>query len=58
MRGIIYCVTNKNNNKKYIGQTIQDLKERQRKHFNTSHCPYFHNAIMKYGKDSILNGRL
>lgn len=53
MRGIIYCVTNKNNNKKYIGQTIQDLKERQRKHFNTSHCPYFHNAIMKYGRDSF-----
>lgn len=53
MKGIIYCAINKQNGKRYIGQTIQDLKERQRKHFTTNCCPYFHNAILKYGKDSF-----
>ena len=53
MKGIIYCAINKKNNKRYIGQTIQDLKERQRKHFTTDCCPYFHNTILKHGKDSF-----
>lgn len=30
---IIYCATNKINNKKYIGQTINTLEERIRGHF-------------------------
>lgn len=53
MKGIIYCAINKINGKRYIGQTIQDLKERQRKHFTTDCCPYFHRAILKNGKDTF-----
>ena len=53
MKGIIYCAINKRNNKRYIGQTIQDLKERQLKHFTTNNCPYFHKAILKNGQDSF-----
>lgn len=53
MKGIIYCAVNKKNNKRYIGQTIQELKERQRKHFTSNSCPYFHNAILKYGKEAF-----
>lgn len=51
-KGIIYCAYNKINNKRYIGQTIQELKERQRKHYQTDDCPYFHKALLKYDKDS------
>lgn len=51
-KGIIYCAYNKINNKRYIGQTIQELKERQRKHYQTDGCPYFHKALLKYDKDS------
>ena len=53
MKGIIYCAINKKNNKRYIGQTIQELKERQRKHFTSNSCPYFHSAILKYGKEAF-----
>lgn len=53
MKGIIYCAINKINGKRYIGQTIQDLKERQRKHFSTKCCSYFHKALLKNGKDSF-----
>lgn len=51
-KGIIYCAYNKINNKRYIGQTIQELKERQRKHYQTDGCPYFHKALLKYDKDN------
>lgn len=56
--GIIYKVTNKINNKVYIGQTIKSLDERKRRHVydaenhkdvNTT----FYNAIRKYGIDNF-----
>lgn len=56
--GIIYKVTNKINNKIYIGQTTQLLKDRIRGHkneaFNSSSkkCP-FRQAIVKYGIDNF-----
>lgn len=53
MRGIIYCAINKINNKRYVGQTIQTLEERMKQHLNKNGCPYFHHAIVKYGKDSF-----
>lgn len=52
----IYKVTNTINGKSYIGQTIQSLHERQRKHYSSVRNGsklYFHNAIRKHGKDSF-----
>ena len=56
--GIIYKATNKINNKVYIGQTTQLLKDRIHGHKNEAfnnilkNCP-FHRAIVKYGLESF-----
>ena len=52
-KNVIYCYTNKINNKKYVGQTIQTLKSRHSNHmydsFNEKRIKNynnpFHNAI-------------
>ena len=55
--GIIYLVTNKINNKKYVGLTIQTLKRRWKYHIeqanrnNIKSEKSLHNAIRKYGED-------
>lgn len=52
---IIYKATNKINNKSYIGQTINSLKQRKKEHandikrFNTVFC----KALRKYGKENF-----
>lgn len=47
--GIIYCVYNKANGKRYIGQTIKSLAVRRRLHYSKhSFCKFFHSALMKY----------
>lgn len=58
--GIIYCFTNKINNKKYIGQSINDDNGRYNNHiYSTTHeksCEYnspLHRAIRKYGQDNF-----
>jgi group I intron endonuclease len=49
---IIYKVTNKINNKVYIGQTTLSLDERRKYHYKESRrkndTTYFHNALNKY----------
>lgn len=54
---LIYKVTNLNNNKVYIGQTIRSLDYRKSRHLRACitknyYDNYFHNALNKYGFDS------
>ena len=57
--GLIYKVTNKINQKIYIGQTSNTLGERKKQHIQSafnSRRPtknYFHKAIKKYGIDNF-----
>lgn len=50
---IIYKITNKINNKVYIGQTVQSLSKRFWAHCNNDSCPVMHAAIKKYGKENF-----
>lgn len=53
-QGWIYCIINKVNGKRYIGQT-NDFERRRREHFCSSvtWCPALHRAILKYGSDNF-----
>ena len=52
---IIYKITNKLNNKIYIGQTVRDLQTRFDEHMrDQTSNDYFHLAVRKYGKDAFL----
>ena len=50
--GFIYCITNKLNLKRYIGQTIEkNIQTRWTGHFKKgSNCRYLKHALIKYGK--------
>lgn len=51
---IIYKITNKINGKVYIGQTVQDLKERWYGHCRAvSNCTAIARAMKKYGKENF-----
>lgn len=57
--GLIYCITNKLNNKKYIGQTTKTADLRFAEHVkiafgnNSKKKQAIHLAIYKYGKDNF-----
>lgn len=54
--GIIYCITNKANGKRYIGQTTRTLQERLKGHFYSkgrNGCRLLSAAIAKYGRQSF-----
>ena len=54
----IYKITNIQNNKVYIGQTIRPIKDRLNRHINDAlHNildTHFARAIRKYGKESFI----
>lgn len=56
MNGIIYCWTNKNNGKKYIGQTIHP-DQRKRNHIHEAFIKgsdyYFHRSLRKNGVEGF-----
>lgn len=61
MNGKIYKITNKINNKVYVGQTTQSLKERFQRHcWGTTNNDKHHfnmaikQAIKKYGKENFI----
>lgn len=53
MEGFIYKITNKVNNKVYIGQTRYTVEFRWRQHQHKQDNCYFHNAIRKWGVDNF-----
>lgn len=53
MKGLIYKITNKVNNKSYIGQTRYTLEFRWRQHQHKKDGSKFHNAIQKYGPENF-----
>ena len=55
--GFIYKITNKINNKVYIGQTCRDLQTRWREHKSKANCEYnnhLYNAMTKYGAENFI----
>jgi group I intron endonuclease len=55
--GIIYCATNKLNDKKYVGFTSKELSFRMNSHRYDAERGLnskFHNAIRKYGWNSFI----
>ena len=52
--GHIYCITNKMNNKKYIGQTTVDVQYRFKQHLSANKKYAINNAIKKYGKENFV----
>lgn len=49
--GLVYVAWNKDNNKPYVGQTVQTLKKRLSQHQDKGH--YFHKSLKKNGIDSF-----
>ena len=53
--GYIYTITNKTDNKTYVGQTIQDVEMRWKDHLKRgSNCRYLKSAFNKYGVDNFV----
>jgi len=54
MEAYIYKITNKINDKVYIGQTVQKLNKRWSEHcHNASSCKVLRSAIQKYGPENF-----
>ena len=53
--GYIYTITNKTDNKTYVGQTVQDVELRWKDHLKKrSNCRYLKSAFNKYGVDNFV----
>ena len=57
MHGIVYLITNTENDKKYVGQTVRTLKRRWQRHVNEAlrgSQQKLQRAIRKYGLDVFI----
>jgi group I intron endonuclease len=53
--GYIYTITNKTDNKTYVGQTVRELDTRWKDHLKKrSNCRYLKSAINKYGVENFV----
>ena len=53
--GVIYLITNKIDNNKYVGQTTKSIEKRFNEHcFKSSGCTYLSRAIQKHGKENFI----
>ena len=52
-KGIIYCITNEINGRKYIGQTRRSLERRWKEHCWRDNCQVITQAINKHGKKNF-----
>lgn len=50
---IIYKITNKLDEKVYIGQTVQTMESRLKAHYKNPKNTYIKNALLKYGLDNF-----
>lgn len=51
--GRIYCITHKETERVYIGQTVSSVAQRWASHKSQSACVLLHRAIVKYGADAF-----
>ena len=51
---LIYKISNKVNDKIYIGQTWRTIKKRWKNGYGYIRCPHIGNAINKHGKDNFI----
>lgn len=51
--GRIYCITHKETERVYIGQTVSSVAQRWASHKSQSVCVLLHRAIVRYGADAF-----
>jgi group I intron endonuclease len=51
--GVIYCITHKETERVYVGQTVSSIAQRWASHKAQSCCVLLHRAIKKYGAEAF-----